>query len=50
MQGRAGYGGSVDRRWKVLLAIGATVLVADQATKLLAVEHLTPGIADAALG
>lgn len=49
MQGRPGYGGSVDRRWKVLLAISATVLVADQVTKLLAVEHLTPGIADAAL-
>lgn len=49
MPGRPGYAGSVDRRWKVLSAIAMTVLVADQVTKLLAVEHLTPGIADAAL-
>lgn len=37
-------------RWQVLAAVGLTVFVLDQATKLLAVEHLTPGIANAKLG
>ena len=32
-------------RWKLLIAIGLTVLAVDQWTKFLAVKHLTPGIA-----
>lgn len=32
-------------RWKLLVVIGLLVLLADQWTKLLAVEHLTPGLA-----
>jgi signal peptidase II len=36
-------------KWKILAAIALTIVVADQWTKLLAVEHLTPGLANAAL-
>lgn len=38
----------MDRRWRLLVGIAATLFVADQVTKYLAVAHLTPGIADAA--
>jgi len=40
----------VQRRWKILIAIGLTVAVVDQWTKFLAVMYLTPGIAQAATG
>lgn len=38
------------RKWQLLAAIGLSVFVLDQASKILAVEHLTPGIANAQLG
>ncbi|MBX2810852.1 MAG: signal peptidase II [Myxococcales bacterium] len=37
-------------RWKILIAIGLALTVADQWTKYLAVKHLTPGIAQAKSG
>lgn len=40
----------VGKRWRVLIAVGLFVIVADQFTKYLAVRHLTPGIAKAKLG
>jgi signal peptidase II len=43
------YGSAVDHRYRFVLTLGLAVLVADQWTKLLAVEHLTPGLANAAL-
>jgi signal peptidase II len=33
------------KRWRTLIAIAATIFLLDQWTKLLAVKHLTPGIA-----
>lgn len=38
------------RRWKILIAIGLLLTLADQWTKYLAVKHLTPGIARAKAG
>lgn len=49
MSKRSGYASPVESRWKILIAIALTVAVADQATKFLAVQHLTPGIANASL-
>lgn len=49
MSERPSYGTAVDRRWRLLAAVALTILVSDQATKMLAVKHLTPGIADAVL-
>jgi signal peptidase II len=40
--------GAVARRWKILIAVGFALVLADQWTKYLAVRHLTPGIAQAA--
>lgn len=37
------------KKWKVLAAIAGLVIVSDQWTKFLAVEHLTPGVANAVL-
>ena len=37
-------------RWKILIAVGLSVTIADQWTKYLAVKHLTPGIAQARAG
>lgn len=42
--------GTVQNRWKILIAIGLSVAVVDQWTKFLAVKHLTPGIAKSATG
>ncbi len=39
-----------NRRWQILAVVGLSVFVADQLTKVWAVEHLTPGLANAALG
>ncbi len=36
----------VGLRWKLLVAIGLTIVVADQWTKFLAVKHLTPAITE----
>lgn len=44
------YASAVARRWSILVAIGLTVAVADQWTKLLAVQNLTPGFAIAKVG
>jgi signal peptidase II len=41
---------TVQRRWKLLIAVGLSVGLVDQWTKFLAVKHLTPGIAQAATG
>ncbi len=41
--------GPVAPRWKLLIAIALSVTVSDQLSKFLAVENLTPGIADAYL-
>lgn len=50
MADRPGYGSLMHaRKFRLVLALGLAVLVADQATKLLAVKHLTPGLANAAL-
>lgn len=32
----------IEMRWKILIGLGLTVVLADQWTKLLAVQHLTP--------
>jgi len=34
-------------RWRILIAVGLTVVVLDQVSKFLAVRYLTPGIANA---
>ncbi len=49
MSKHSGYGSPVESRWKLLIAISLTIAVTDQATKFLAVQHLTPGIANATL-
>lgn len=48
-QGSAGYDAPVTWRYKVLVAIALAVTLADQASKYLAVKHLTPGIANASV-
>ena len=49
MSDRPRYVTPVDHRYRFVLAVGLAVLFADQATKLLAVKHLTPGLANASL-
>lgn len=41
---------AVGSRWKILIAVGLALTLADQWTKYLAVKHLTPGIAQAKAG
>lgn len=43
------YGSRMRNRWLVVFGIATAVFFADQISKFLAVKHLTPGIADAAL-
>lgn len=50
MSEQPSYVSPVDRRWRLLAVVALSILVSDQATKMLAVKHLTPGIANAALG